>query len=118
MIGYPSNNKFNCSFKNKNIKLDFKLQSAFSFKFAANCQVFISESRKRFNVCRIGYDNVNGLVMFNHESISRVGFNSLYKAIQYFIYEVNLICSDLDWYKPDLFNPDEFYEFANERLYR
>lgn len=105
------------TFDKMNLSKDFRLQQSFTFTFAGNCNVFINASRKHYNVCRIGYDNVNGIIMFNHDSVSRVGFKTLYQAIQYFIYEVNLICSDLDWYKPDLFNADQFYEFANARCF-
>lgn len=106
------------SFKKKDLTPTQKLMNGFNFSFAGACKIFMSMNRKYFIVSWLGFNLRENIVFFNKNAINHCKFETLFSAIQFFIYLVNMVTQDLTWYKPELFNDnDEFYEFANEKVY-
>lgn len=103
------NQKKRC-IKNKNMKLDLFLMSAFTFEYAGKCHVFIHTRRNKFELVHQGVHIVEDIYTFSPNYISRYLFDDLYHAILAFNKSVMLIVNTMDWYKPDLFVPYINYE--------
>lgn len=106
------------TFKSKGLKYNDLITQGFNFSYAGICSVFITYTRKKYCVCCTGftYDGTN--IFFSKNRTKRVELDNLYQAILAFHNVVQAITSSLDWFTPDFFESLEFYNYANEEIFR
>lgn len=105
-------------FKKKNLHYRDLLQRGFSFQYAGVCDVFITYQNLKYVIVCSGftYDGIN--IFFGKNRTCRRSFDSLYVCILAFHQVVRAITSSIDWFTPDFFNQLEFYNYANEDIYK
>lgn len=96
-----------------------KIQQAFYFVYAGVCTVWITITRKKFQVVCTGYTvDSDNIVFFNRLSKFRLKCDSLYDAISQFNYQCFLLTQSMDWFTPDFFiDDDNFRKIYNKYVY-
>lgn len=91
-----------------------RVSNSFNFTYAGACNVFITISRKKYLVSCRGFEIIDDIVFFNHLSINKKSFDSLYDAISEFNLIISKLVESMDWYTPRYF--EDTYEFQKSCL--
>lgn len=82
------------------------IMQAFNFEYAGIAQVFITMSGHNYVVCSSGFEIIDDIPFFKKDKCYvREKYNELLKAIHRFNYVVKTLCSTVDWFTPDFYEP-------------
>lgn len=110
------------SFKDKSLKYSDIVMNSFNFTYAGIVNIFICYNNRpkdrpyQLTCSGFTYDGQN--IFFGHNRHWRRQYNSLYAAILAFHDCVRLFTDSLDWFTPEYFESAEFYNYADEELFK
>lgn len=106
------------SFKNKRLTFSEIIMQSFNFTYAGIVDVFIIYQRGKYYLCCSGFTYDGEVAFFGKGRHFRQKYETLYGAILAFHQVVNLFTTSMDWFTKDYFESCEFYNYADEELFK